>query len=55
MQVKPHVYSELGILMINIFRYLLLYCILLNICKYFIHHFDVIHVFCNVLTLELIN
>ena len=55
MQVMPHFSSELGLFMMHTFIYLFLYCLILMICKHFIHHFYVIFVFCNVLKLELIS
>ena len=51
MLVVPHICSERGLSMMHIFRYLFLYCLILMICKYFIHHFYVIFVFCNVFRL----
>ena len=55
MHVMPHIYSDFGIFMIHIFRYLFLYALILTICKYFIRHFCVVFVFCNVFKLELIS
>ena len=55
MQVMPHIYSDFGLFMINIFRFLFLYSLILMICKYFIRHFHVVFVFCNVFKLELIS
>ena len=56
MQVMPHICSELRHDdMMHTFRYLFLNCLILMVCKYFIHHFYVIFVFCNVFTLELIR
>ena len=52
MQVMPHICSKLGLFMMHIFKYLFLCCLVLMICKYFIHYFYVIFVFCNVFTLE---
>ena len=37
MQIMPNFYSELGLYMINNFRFLFLYCIFLMACKYSIH------------------
>ena len=53
MQVMLHIYSELRLFMMHIFRYLFLYCLTLMICKYFIPHYYVIFVFSNVFRLEL--
>ena len=39
MQIMPNFYSEFGLCMINNFRFLLLYYILLMACKYLIHVF----------------
>ena len=55
MQVVPHICSEPGLFMMHIFRYLFLYYLILMICKYFIHQFYVIFVFCNVFSLEVIS
>ena len=42
MQVMPHICSQLGLFMVQIFRNLFLYCLILIICKYLIRHFYVI-------------
>ena len=52
MQVMPHIYSEFGLFIKHIFRYLFLYSL---ICKYFIQHCYVVFVFCKVFKLELIS
>ena len=39
MQVMPHICFQLGVFMMHIFRSLFLYCLMLIICKYFIHPF----------------
>ena len=44
-----------ALLMMHIFRYLFLYCLILMVFKYFICHFYAIYVFFNVYTLELIS
>ena len=50
MQVMPDIYSEFGLYMINIFRYLFLYSLISMICKYLIPPFYVVFVFFNVLS-----
>ena len=52
MQIMPHICSELGLLMMKIFRYVL-YCLMLLIYEYFSNHFYVVYLFCNVFMLEL--
>ena len=42
MQIMPNFYSEFWLSLINNFRFLLLYCIFLMACKYFIHIFLVV-------------
>ena len=55
MQAMPLLYSKFGPFMIHVFRYLFLYSLILMICKYFIRHFYVVFVFCNIFKLELIS
>ena len=42
MQIMLNFYSEFGLSMIKNLRFLLLYCVLLMACKYFIHIFLVV-------------